>query len=83
MLKNLEWFGTGICALTTLVQTNQALQVVSIILTCITAGVTLAYTIWKWFRKAKSDGKIDEEDIKELADEINEINDKIKKEINK
>lgn len=32
--------------------------------------LSLGFTIWKWWKKASADGKIDKEEIKELSDDI-------------
>ena len=31
---------------------------------------SLAFTIWKWWKKASADGKITKDEIKELSDDI-------------
>lgn len=33
---------------------------------------TIAFTIYKWYNKAKEDGKITKEEIEDLADDISE-----------
>ena len=41
--------------------------------------VSLAFTIWKWWKKASEDGKITKEEVDDLIDELNEdIDDKRK-----
>lgn len=32
--------------------------------------VSLAFSVWKWWKKASADGKITKDEIKELSDEI-------------
>lgn len=32
--------------------------------------VSIAFSIWKWWKKASADGKITEEEIKELSDDL-------------
>ena len=64
----LDWIGCGIGSILTAVQTQQVFQIVSLVLTCIATALTIAYTIWKWWKNAKKDGKIDEKEIKEGID---------------
>ena len=62
-------FGT----IMTIIQANEILQIIQAILTVIGLLVTLSYTIWKWYKKAKADGKIEEKEIDELIDEIDKV----------
>ena len=62
-------FGT----IMTIIQANEILQIIQAILTVIGLLVTLSYTIWKWYKKAKADGKIEENEIDELIDEIDKV----------
>lgn len=32
--------------------------------------LSLAYTFWKWWKKASADGKITKDEIKELSDDL-------------
>ena len=32
--------------------------------------LSLGFTIWKWWKKASADGKIEKDEIKELSDDI-------------
>lgn len=32
--------------------------------------ISIAFSIWKWWKKASADGKITKEEIKELSDEL-------------
>lgn len=63
-----EWVGCGVAAVATAVQTNEVLQVISIVLTCLATTVTIAFNLWKWYKAAKEDGKIDEKEIQEGID---------------
>lgn len=62
--------GDGILALLTASQTNELLQWISLALTILTTIVTLAFTIYKWWVKAKADGKITYEEVEELIKDI-------------
>lgn len=73
----LDWAGCGMAAITTAVQTNQIFQNISLILTCIATLLTIAYNIYRWYKKATEDKKITPEEIKEGIDIINDGIDKI------
>lgn len=67
--------GTAIETVLAVSQTNEVLRAIQIILSIITFLVTLAYTVWKWYKKAtdeNSDGgkKITKEEIDELVDDV-------------
>ncbi len=59
---------------------NQVIVICNLVLTIIATIVSLVYTIWKWWKKAKADGKITEDEVDELMDDIHQVtNDKNKK----
>lgn len=62
-------------SLLTMAQTNEVFQIISLILTIAATLVTLGFNIYKWYKAAKKDGKIDENEIKELVDIINDAKD--------
>lgn len=75
-MKHDEMVGYGgsiFGAVMTTIQANEILQIIQAILTVIGLLVTIAYTVWKWYRKAKADGKIDEEEVDELAEDLKNI----------
>lgn len=77
-------FGTGSCVVGTALQTNEVLQTISLIITILGGIVTLVVLpILNWYHKAKQDGKVTKEEIKEgvevLKDGLTELDDKIKK----
>lgn len=67
----------------TAIQTNEIFQLISLILTCISISISIIYTIAKWYKSAKADGKITEDEIKDgiekVVDEIEKAKDKINK----
>ena len=71
--------GFSICGFETVLtvtQTNEVFQTASIILTCISTLVVIAYTIWKWWKSAtdensKGGKKITKDEVDELFDDIN------------
>ena len=56
-----------VCGIT---QTNELFQLIQIIIGCISGAVVLAYTIWRWYKNAKKDGKITEDEVDDLFEQI-------------
>lgn len=54
----------------TVSQTNEVFQTIQIIISALAGAVALAYTIWRWYRNAKKDGKITEDEIDDLFQQI-------------
>ena len=65
--------GNSIAAIFTAVQQNQILQTISFILTSVSVIITIAFTIYNWYRKAKADGKITPDEIKDLHDDLKDV----------
>lgn len=85
MNNNHGWIGTGISAILTIMQTNEVFQIISLVLTIITTLLTFIFTIYKWIKLSKEDGKIDEDEIKqgiEIVEDFKESLDKISEEFN-
>lgn len=59
------WVGSGIAGILTTLQENPVIQIISFCLTILSVLVSLAYTLWKWYRRAKADKKITDEEIEE------------------
>lgn len=62
---------TGIAA-------EDIIRVILLVLGCLSALVSLAYNIYCWYNKAKKDGKIDSDEVKELNDIMSKGIDDIK-----
>lgn len=58
-------------AVFTAVQTDTTLQIISLVLTIVATVFSIAFTIYKWYKSAKADGKITKDEIDELIDELN------------
>lgn len=85
MNNNHGWIGSGISAILTIVQTNEVFQIISLVLTILTTLLTFIFTIYKWIKMSKEDGKIDENEIKqgiEIVEDFKESLDKISEEFN-
>ena len=66
-----SWTGTAIGTILTAIQENPVMQYIQLGLTILSTLVAIAFTIWKWWKKAKQDGKIDDEEVDELIDNVN------------
>ena len=51
-------------------QVNEMFQLIQVIAGVISALFAVAYTIYKWYNRAKQDGKITTQEIKELGEDI-------------
>lgn len=73
----ISWICSGFTILTSL-GFEDIIRVILLVLGCVSALVSLAYNIYCWYKKAKKDGKIDKDEIKELNDVINKGIDDVK-----
>lgn len=63
-----SWIGTTLMAIFAGVTADFIVTILAIISGCI----SIAFTVWRWYRSAKADGKITKEEIDELIDDISE-----------
>ena len=71
------WLGTivgGTCTGISMATMDKIIVICNLIITIISTLVSLAYIIWKWWKKAKEDGKITEDEVDDLMDDIHQIN---------
>ena len=59
----------------TVSQTNEVFQTIQIIISALAGAVALAYTIWRWYRNAKKDGKITPDEVDNLFEQISKKED--------
>lgn len=52
--------------------TQDIMQIILLVLGILSTLFSIAYTVWKWYKKAKEDGIITDEEIDELMDDIND-----------
>ena len=76
--------GTSLSVVGTIAQTNEVLQMISIIITIVGAFVSFVLVpLLNWYRNAKKDGKITPDEIEEglniAADGVNKVVDEAKK----
>lgn len=62
-------------------QLNQVMQIIQLTLGILATIISITFSLYKWWKKAKEDGKITEDEINEAVDIINDaLDDKDKKE---
>lgn len=64
--------GSSISWILTISQANEIFEIIQIIFSILVSAVTMAYIIFKWYKKAKADGKITKEELEELGKEVEE-----------
>ena len=74
--------GTSTSAVGTAIQTNEVLQTISLVITIIGGILTfIVMPLWKWWKEAKKDGKIDKEEIEKgidtLVDGVEKVQDSL------
>ena len=70
--------GTSVSATGTAIQPNEILQTISLIITILGGIITIVFALIGWWQRAKQDGKIDKDEIKEAVDIIKEGTEDIK-----
>ena len=71
----------GINALTYILavsQTNEVFQIIELVCSIVTSVLLISFRLWKWYKEAKKDGKIDKEEIQEAIDIITDEDNKKK-----
>ena len=70
--------GTSVSATGTAIQPNEVLQTISLIITILGGIITIVFALVGWYQRAKADGKIDKDEIKEAIDILQEGGENIK-----
>ena len=58
------------------INSDELTSILITILTIISILFNIAYTIWKWYKNAMKDGKIDKDDVDDLMNDLNNSNKK-------
>lgn len=75
----LTYVGSVFGTICTALQTDEVLRYIQLGLTILSTLFAIAFTIYKWWKKASEDGKITKEEIEDLTDDISDVlNDKKK-----
>lgn len=77
MKEHLDILGIGLQAIFTAIQTDEVLRWISFGFTLVSVILTIAYNIWRWYRKSKEDGKITMDEVDELVDIVKDGSDTI------
>lgn len=62
------FIGSGIEFVLAAIQADEVFQIITFVLGILTSIVTLAFTLYKWYKAASADGKITKEEIEEGLD---------------
>ena len=65
-----SWVGTTVSGVFAYLSAVELKDLISWILSIIAAIVTIGFTIWTWYKKAKADGKVTKEEVDELVDQL-------------
>lgn len=71
--------GEALAICGTAIQTNEILQIISLIISIVGGLITIAVGLSNWWHKSKADGKITKEEINEGLEILNNGIDTIKK----
>lgn len=69
----LSYVGSVFGTICTALQTDEVLRYIQLGLTILSTLFAIAFTIYKWWKKANEDGKITSEEVKELKDDIVDV----------
>ena len=74
----LAWIGNGVGIVLTTIQSNAIFQYISLFLTIFATLLSIVISCMNIYRKFKNKEKIEEKDVKQLLEELEEANNKIK-----
>ena len=77
MKEHLDILGIGLQAIFTAIQTDEVLRRISFGFTLVSVILTIAYNIWRWWKKSKEDGKISMKEVDELGEIIKDGSDSL------
>ena len=77
MKEHLDILGIGLQAIFTAIQSDEVLRWISFGFTLVSVILTIAYNIWRWWKKSKEDGKISMNEVDELGDIIKDGSDSL------
>lgn len=80
MKTRIDFIFEALAGVSAIMQPDELLRVISIGLTCVSVLISIAFTVYKWYKSAKEDGHIDADEVKDLVDRITTEVDKLKDE---
>ena len=78
-----SWGASGFAGIFTAIQVDDVLKWISLGLTIVSVLISISYNLYKWWQRAKADGKITKEEIKEGIDIVNTGTDNFKDKLQK
>lgn len=72
MKESITYVGNGLTYILAIAQQNEVLQIIEFAMSALLTLFLFAYRLWHWWKEAKKDGKIDENEIDELGKIIEE-----------
>ena len=78
MKARIDLLTEAVAGVATALQTDEYLRIISFALTCISVTLSVAFTVFKWYKTAKADGRITTDELTELVEELGKYNDKLK-----
>ena len=76
-----NWILDSVAWILTYIQTEETFKIISLVLTCIATGLSILFTIWKWWKKAYKDKHISLEELEKLEEELKGKEEKLQKDI--
>ena len=64
--------GNGLGYVLSAIQSNETFQIIEFVLSAILTCVLIAFRLWKWWKEAKKDGKIDANEVQDAIDILEE-----------
>ena len=64
--------GNGLGYVLSAIQQNETFQIIEFVLSAILTCVLIAFRLWKWWKEAKKDGKIDANEVQDAIDILEE-----------
>lgn len=78
MKQDANYLFNAIGVIFSAIQTNEVLSWVSWGITLLATILSISFTIYRWYKKAKEDGKIDKKELEELGDIVSDATEEIK-----
>lgn len=64
------WVGTGVTGFLSYLSTQEFKDMISWVMSILAGAVTIAFTIWCWYKKASADGKITKDEVDDLFEDL-------------
>lgn len=78
MKTRIDFITEAVAGIATVIQPNEFLQAISLMLTCISVVISLAFTFWKWYKLAHAKETMSVDDVEDLVNNIKDSVDKVK-----